>query len=154
MSFVRVLCFSGRYGSGAYYMFWAGSTVQWTVPPTGFFKINFDGAFRSGESVGGVGVVVRDTEGMVQGAMQLRIGGDAINVISALRHVVRGHLVIEGRELFRDFQACHMLHVRRMANTAAHTLAQEALNGGADLYWVEECPLIIRDYVEADMFSF
>lgn len=37
--------------------------VQWTAPPSGVVKINFDGAFDSARFCGGIGVVVRDDHG-------------------------------------------------------------------------------------------
>ena len=50
---------------------------KWKVPPVGIVKINFDGGFNASESrLGGIGVIARDAEGSVLGALQTTLKGD------------------------------------------------------------------------------
>ena len=41
------------------------STVRWKRPPSGMFKLNFDGAIFKQENKSGVGVAIRDCNGLV-----------------------------------------------------------------------------------------
>ncbi|XVF78361.1 hypothetical protein PTKIN_Ptkin14bG0125200 [Pterospermum kingtungense] len=45
----------------------------WKAPPEGFMKINFDGAVCSRESIRGVGIIIRDNQGVILGAYQSAI---------------------------------------------------------------------------------
>ena len=43
--------------------------VKWKVPPTKFYKINFNGAMFKEEDRAGIGVIVRDSQGLVLASM-------------------------------------------------------------------------------------
>ena len=43
--------------------------VKWRVPPTEFYKINFDGAMFKEEDRAGIGVIIRDSQGLVLASM-------------------------------------------------------------------------------------
>ena len=43
--------------------------VKWKVPPTEFYKINFDGAMFKEEDRAGIGVIIRDSQGLVLASM-------------------------------------------------------------------------------------
>ena len=47
--------------------------TRWKPPPVDIFKINFDGAVSAEESCSGVGVIVRNREGLVIAAMSEKI---------------------------------------------------------------------------------
>ena len=39
--------------------------IKWKPPPPGYFKINYDGALYSSSNCSGIGIVIRDHEGLV-----------------------------------------------------------------------------------------
>ena len=43
--------------------------VKWRVPPTEFYKINFDGEMFKEEDRAGIGVIIRDSQGLVLASM-------------------------------------------------------------------------------------
>ena len=43
--------------------------VKWKVPLTEFYKINFDGAMFKEEDRAGIGVIIRDSQGLVLASM-------------------------------------------------------------------------------------
>lgn len=43
--------------------------VKWKVPPTEFYKINFDGAMFKEEDRVGIGAIIRDSQGLVLASM-------------------------------------------------------------------------------------
>ena len=45
------------------------SRVEWKVPPTEFYKINFDGEMFKEEDRAGIGVIIRDSQGLVLASM-------------------------------------------------------------------------------------
>ncbi|XP_024156142.1 uncharacterized protein LOC112164137 [Rosa chinensis] len=50
-----------------------GAAAKWMFPPRGRLKINVDGAYKSNEGCGGIGVVVRDEMGIFRGARSRKI---------------------------------------------------------------------------------
>ncbi|XVF56458.1 hypothetical protein PTKIN_Ptkin06aG0122300 [Pterospermum kingtungense] len=56
--------------------------VVWKAPVRDFYKINFDGAFSKAEAIGGIGVMAKDVDGLVTGALHLAVWnmGDAASV--------------------------------------------------------------------------
>ncbi|XVF78426.1 hypothetical protein PTKIN_Ptkin14bG0131700 [Pterospermum kingtungense] len=45
--------------------------LPWKAPEGNLYKVNFDGVFKRKEELGGIGVVIRDTSGLVTGAMHV-----------------------------------------------------------------------------------
>ena len=47
--------------------------VHWTKPPRDFYKANFDAALFDSSNMAGIGVVIRDYNGNVIGALSQKI---------------------------------------------------------------------------------
>ncbi|XP_075645403.1 uncharacterized protein LOC142616429 [Castanea sativa] len=74
-----------------------GSRVRWTKPPEDFYKANFDAALFDSSNMAGIGVVIRDCNGNVIGALSQRIAlSKSINHAEAL---VASQVMAFAREL-------------------------------------------------------
>ena len=66
--------------------------VWWKPPALGLFKVNFDGAFFEEQACAGLGVVIRDSAGLVIGALSRKIrypgSVDTVEALAARRAVV------------------------------------------------------------------
>ena len=83
--------------------------LRWKLPDSGFFKVNFDGALFLDQRCAGLGVVVRDSDGLIIAALSQRgrlLG--SVDVVEALaiwraicfaKELGLHHLVIEGDSL-------------------------------------------------------
>jgi len=64
----------------------------WTLPSEGFYKINFDGAIFESSGRAGLGVVVRDVEGMIIAALSQNIllpsSVDSVEALAARRAII------------------------------------------------------------------
>ena len=64
----------------------------WTPPSKGFYKINFDGAIFESSGRAGMGVVVRDVEGMAIAALSQNLplpsSVDSVEVLAARRAII------------------------------------------------------------------
>ena len=67
----------------------ANSPTVWTPPPSGFLKINFDGASRGNPRPAGFGVVLRDHTSKIIHMMESFLGENKNNV-EELTRLVRG----------------------------------------------------------------
>ena len=59
--------------------------LRWKLPDSGFFKVNFDGALFLDQRCAGLGVVVRDSDGLIIAALSQRgrlLG--SVDVVEAL----------------------------------------------------------------------
>ena len=83
--------------------------LRWKLPDSGFFKVNFDGALFLDQRCAGLGVVVRDSDGLIIAALsqKVRLPG-SVDVVEALvaqraicfaKELSLHHLVIEGDSL-------------------------------------------------------
>lgn len=59
------------------------SAVAWTKPDYGAIKINCNGAWSSSSRHGGVGVISRDSSGMIMGGSQGRVEGGSPEEVEA-----------------------------------------------------------------------
>ncbi|XVF56828.1 hypothetical protein PTKIN_Ptkin06aG0151700 [Pterospermum kingtungense] len=130
-------------------------STQWIPHVQGTFKVNFDGALKSEDGLGGIEIVVRDWQGFMIRALHTQMKGDAQSIITAINSPYPdlspiGYLIEEVKLLCKDFQWCLIRHVRRQANMTAHTLAIQALLEKNTIIWLEECPALIRAHVDSD----
>ena len=59
--------------------------VRWKPPSTGLFKINFDGTTFDNLALAGLGVVIRDEQGMIIAALSQQIPlPSSVNMVEAL----------------------------------------------------------------------
>ena len=82
---------------------------NWTPPDLGVYRLNFDGAIFEGSARVGLGVVVRDVEGMIIAAMcqniQLPSLVDLVEALATRRAILfaqelcLAHVVVEGDSL-------------------------------------------------------
>ena len=83
--------------------------LRWKLPDSGFFKVNFDGALFLDQRCAGLGVVVRDSDGLIIAALSQRgrlLGSvDVVEALATWRAICFAkelglhHLVIEGDSL-------------------------------------------------------
>ncbi|PRQ51726.1 putative ribonuclease H-like domain-containing protein [Rosa chinensis] len=57
------------------------ASTAWYPPPAGWFKANLDGAFDSSTNMGGIGVVVRDSEGLIVGGTCCRVSSVSAPIV-------------------------------------------------------------------------
>ena len=66
--------------------------IRWKPPASGLFKVNFDGAFFKEQACAGLGVVIRDSAGLVIGALSQKIrhpgSVDMVEALATQRVVV------------------------------------------------------------------
>ena len=82
---------------------------KWSPPELGVYKLNFDGAIFEGAARAGLGVVVRDAEGMIIAALsqniQLPSSVDLVEALAARRAILfaqelcLAHVMVEGDSL-------------------------------------------------------
>jgi len=78
--------------------------------------------------------------------------GDALQIVkevnsnSSSMHS-SGHFIEGIKEELDTFRSYLVIHVRKEANFAAHTLAKDAATTGNDLSWLEDIPISICDIV-------
>jgi hypothetical protein len=92
------------------------------------------------------------------GLQRIQIEGDALEVVGALYKNDEtlgryGQIITDTKRLLDQFQESIVLHVRREANGAAHTLAQLALTLGKDRIWVEDFPPCMLSHEIRDIFD-
>ncbi|PRQ20304.1 putative ribonuclease H-like domain-containing protein [Rosa chinensis] len=58
-----------------------GRVLKWKVPPQGWLKVNFDGAYNQGSGKAAIGFVIRDARGTFLGAV-----GKAISNVQSAEH--------------------------------------------------------------------
>ncbi|GLJ07917.1 hypothetical protein SUGI_0077130 [Cryptomeria japonica] len=71
--------------------------VKWTPPPSGWKKMNFDGASKGNLGLSGYGAVIRDEKGEFIGAVSGQAGFVSNNIveITALEKDSNGQLLME-----------------------------------------------------------
>ncbi|XP_062015245.1 uncharacterized protein LOC133731834 [Rosa rugosa] len=57
------------------------ASTPWYPPPAGWLKANLDGAFDSSTNMGGIGVVVRDSEGLIVGGTCCRVSSVSAPIV-------------------------------------------------------------------------
>jgi hypothetical protein len=62
-----------------------------------------------------------------------------------------GHLVEGTKTLLQSFRSSQVVHVKRDANSAAHCIAEEAVNHVIDIVSVEEILPIIYDIISREL---
>ena len=55
--------------------------VKWSPPVEGLYKINFDGAIFEDQACAGLGVVIRDSAGLIIGALSQKIRLPSLTVM-------------------------------------------------------------------------
>ena len=110
--------------------------VRWTRPLDGLYKVNFDTALFEGSGCGGIGVTIRDSSGVIIGALSQKIPlphlVDLAEALAACRVVVfaqelcLANVLVEGDCLrvvlaLRDPAGCHTLYGHIVEDT--HRLA-------------------------------
>jgi ribonuclease HI len=108
-------------------------TDKWSPPAQGTLKINSDGAFSLDRGTGAIGAVVRDSSGSFREASARWLGhvGSALiaqEAVSLWKNRTKqwskiSTILNEIEELASAFTSFEMIHVRREANFAAHSLA-------------------------------
>lgn len=53
---------------------------QWTPPPQGWLKVNFDGAFDYLSGCGGLGVIIRDAQAVVIGGAYFKVDHSILQI--------------------------------------------------------------------------
>ncbi|KAL0002829.1 hypothetical protein SO802_016610 [Lithocarpus litseifolius] len=107
--------------------------VRWKPPAQGTFKINFDGAIFAKDKCSGLGVIVRDREGLVIASMATRVPQQLQPIeIEALA-------------------ASKALEFAREGNTVAHSLAQLAVNVSNCVIWMEDVPFKVLSFYHVDL---
>ncbi|XP_062028922.1 uncharacterized protein LOC133744912 [Rosa rugosa] len=113
----------------------------WSPPPSGWFKVNMDGAFDGAGHRGGLGVVVRDEGGQV-------IAGACASVSVVLSLVLveafAGRLACQVVERFGLAPVVFETDCLQDANVLAHKLAKCALGTGLLLSWCGSVPTILE----------
>ncbi|XVF61986.1 hypothetical protein PTKIN_Ptkin08bG0179900 [Pterospermum kingtungense] len=131
---------------------------MWRPPEGDVFKVNFDGALRVGDKMGGIGVIVRNSMGkfaMTMGFRKIVLEGDSIGVLKQLSLREQdlsaiGMVVKEGKVLLSHLDSCNIVHVLRDGNKVAHALAQIGVGQLHDVVWVEDYPPSIHDIISDD----
>jgi hypothetical protein len=80
------------------------------------------------------------------------VEGDVLEIVQALRansvcHSSYGQLVEGAKLLLNMGDQWEAMHVHRFGNTAAHSLAQFALNCNVQQSWYLECPTCIQEII-------
>ncbi|XP_073119689.1 uncharacterized protein [Henckelia pumila] len=115
------------------------NTCRWTPPPPGFLKCNIDAAFFEDiNQAAGVGMVVRDEEGLINVLLEV----DAQQVYYAVKakynDLTEFGGIIDNCRNFLAIQPSLSVHfVRRQANEVAHVLARHSHYYVSPCVWVE-----------------
>jgi ribonuclease HI len=151
-------------------------SIKWTPPPNGCFKANWDIALNKQTKWMGIGVIIRDDQGLVSSALcqtkdafpepvtaeamgalcaielckdlglqDVILEGDAIQVVQAInkqgmQNCCYGQILEDIHAVLRSFRWKEIKHVKREANSAAHTLAKLAASNYMNKVWMEEVP--------------
>ncbi|CAL8999738.1 unnamed protein product [Prunus brigantina] len=154
---VRLLDFVRARPQGAALGHGCSAPQPWTKPCTGSLKINVDGSWTAGNTYGGVGIVVRDSNGRFVAGRALHVENvfsalqsDSLQIVSAIRSssVDRsnvGPVVEDTKALLTQITGDGFTHIRWVANGAAHRLARYASHIGTMTTWFEEPPDLLVD---------
>ncbi|KAB2615960.1 ribonuclease H protein [Pyrus ussuriensis x Pyrus communis] len=141
---------------------------RWSSPPTGWIKINVDGAFCAASKIGGIGVIFRGKASSYAGGFVRRISHvnnpytvellaardglfwQCYRTFKGVGSLKRGSssmdlLVDDVRESLQGFGSSKICHIPHSANGAAHSLAKLALVFSFNFHWFEESLDIIQD---------
>jgi hypothetical protein len=90
------------------------------------------------------------------GLQDLILEGDSISVVNALRSSnpnwsPHGQIIEDACGILFSRRSWEVLHVKRGANMAAHTLAKDALLKPQEEVWIEECPTCIFSIIDLEL---
>jgi ribonuclease HI len=90
------------------------------------------------------------------GLQDLILEGDSISVVNALRSSSPnwspyGQIIEDARGVLFSRRSWEVMHVKRDANMAAHTLAKDALLKPQEEVWIEECPPCIFSIIDLEL---
>ena len=119
--------------------------TRWHPLHLGLVKINCDGATSKEQNKSGVGVVIRNRNGMVLASALLK---------NSTYLSMDGLLLDDIRFYASFFNQLLYSHVKREGNKVAHKLAKHALCISDFLVWIEDVPPPIRSFVQDDMDGF
>lgn len=145
-------------------------TVSWTTPPVGYVKVNWDASINKHQAQMGVGVIVRDHASKVLAMlcawtvvnlarrMELRnvvFEGDTLEIVQALNKegncwTTYGQIVNDAKDEIDKQQGWVVQYVSRLANGAAHHLAQLAFMHGEGREWRDDFPFYVQGVVPDD----
>ncbi|KAL5763033.1 hypothetical protein ACOSP7_019297 [Xanthoceras sorbifolium] len=129
------------------------STVSWSFPPTGSFKLNIDANIAVNTGVNGLGLVIRDHFGRVRAVSSVH--SDALYVINVLKEGAipysdLGLIVSDILQLCFSFDISAFCFVPRVANKVADVLAKAAISFGSSCFWFDFCPPFVELLVQDD----
>ncbi|XP_062028884.1 uncharacterized protein LOC133744870 [Rosa rugosa] len=136
----------------------------WSPPPIGWVKANLDGAFDQYTNCGGLGVIIRDSSGLILGgccrkvsnvttpamveAFAARLACQFADIMSDEEDASGYGRIVEDISFFQaSLSSSYFTHVFRESNSAAHMLAKLALNSSLDLAWSGQFPSSISNFV-------
>jgi hypothetical protein len=90
------------------------------------------------------------------GFESIELEGDAREIILALgssaeADSIYGNMVSETRQMLESFPSWRVSHVRREGNTVAHLLAKFAFSLQSQHVWLNSCPSMLVNAVNADL---
>ncbi|OMO55673.1 reverse transcriptase [Corchorus capsularis] len=105
------------------------SRINWSPPPPGTLKVNTDAAFDISGGKAGLGAVIRDHHRAVLccATKRMQFVADSLHAeINKKEPMVweGACLILEIRELAKNFEGVRFVHTRRDANMCAHSLAK------------------------------
>ncbi|XP_040987715.1 uncharacterized protein LOC121235436 [Juglans microcarpa x Juglans regia] len=131
---------------------------RWTKPAVGSLKVNWDAAVQTRIGRIGIGVLIRDHQGLVIGnwCKALLFGGDSKQVVDQMNQdspnwSIGGCLISDAKTVLNSAVVWSISHVYREANMVAHRLAQAAFECIEDMYDIEICPYCILYVVTKEM---
>jgi hypothetical protein len=94
--------------------------------------------------------------GCNMGFDSIELEGDAREIILALGSSVEadsiyGNTVYEARQMLETFLSWRVSHMRREGNMAAHLLAKFAISQQSQRVWLNSCPNVLVNVVNADL---
>ncbi|KAK9983282.1 hypothetical protein SO802_032807 [Lithocarpus litseifolius] len=118
--------------------------VKWSPPDDGLYKVNFDGAVFEDQACAGLGVVIRDSAGLVIGALSQKIRlPSSVVMVEAL---AARRAVMFAREI-----SVFGLWWRHEGNKLAHALARRAVLSADFDVWMEDLPRDLDDVFLFDL---
>ncbi|KAH1056578.1 hypothetical protein J1N35_034643 [Gossypium stocksii] len=121
-------------------------TVRWQPSEAQWVKTNFDGGFYRDLPVAGVGIVIRDADGLLMGAtcdwkrnILSAEAVEALATVTAIRSEISNYIWDAKHQLI-DFERFKFQHIKRRGNQVAHLMAKEGFIWRRDMHGWKKVP--------------